>query len=71
MDRRFRERRVREMDEKEANEFARDKRIEEYMERTLWEIRWIRNNMNPPVNYFFVTVVSIVTSIITTLILTH
>lgn len=29
------------MDEKEANEFARDKRIEEYMERTLWEIRWI------------------------------
>ena len=44
------------MDEKEANESARDKRIEEYMERTLWEIRWIRNNMNPPVNYFFVTV---------------
>ncbi len=59
------------MDVEKQQKSMQDKRIEEYMERTLWEIRWIRNNMNPPVNYFLVTVVSVVVSIMTTLILIH
>lgn len=48
-----------------------DKKIEKYMERILFETRWIRENMNPPVNYFLVTTLSIVSAIITTLILIH
>lgn len=59
------------MDGEKQQKSMQDKRIEEYMERTLWEIRWIRNNMYPPVNYFLVTVVSVVASIMTTLILIH
>lgn len=49
----------------------REKRIEESIERIFFELRWIRNNMNPPVNYFLITTLSIVSAIITTIILTR
>lgn len=55
--------------EENSKKEIRDEKIEKCMERILFEIRWIRENMNPPVNYFLVTTLSIVSAIITTLIL--
>lgn len=59
------------MDEKKPKKERCDQKIEGYMEMILLEIRWIRNNLNPPVNYFLVAVLSIISAAITTIMLTH
>lgn len=55
--------------EENSNKELNNEKIEKYMERIFFEIRWIRQNMNPPVNYFLITTLSIISAIITTLIL--
>lgn len=35
------------------------------------EVRWIRNNQNPPVNYSLIIVIAVITSILTTVIALH
>lgn len=41
--------------EENSNKELNNEKIEKYMERIFFEIRWIRQNMNPPVNYFLIT----------------
>lgn len=43
------------------------KLLQETLERILLEIRWIQKNMNPPVNYLLVILISIITSVLITL----
>lgn len=62
---------MKKMSEKDEKEEMRMKRIEDGLMQILFELRWIQRNMNPPVNYFLIMIVSIVTSVIVTLILTH
>ena len=62
---------MKKMSEKDEKEEMRMKRIEDGLMQILFELRWIQINMNPPVNYFLIMIVSIVTSVIVTLILTH
>lgn len=55
----------------ENKEEKRIKRMEDCLVQILFELRWIQKNMNPPVNYFLIMIVSIITSVIVTIILTH
>lgn len=57
--------------DKESKEEDRIKRMEDCLIQILFELRWIQKNMNPPVNYFLIMILSIITSIIVTIILTH
>ena len=45
-----------------------DKKIQEKLDNILFEIRWLQKNMEQPVNYFAITVLSVITSIITVLV---
>lgn len=56
---------------KEEEEEKRIKRMEDCLVQILFELRWIQKNMNPPVNYFLIMIVSIITSVIVTIILIH
>ncbi|EGG85249.1 hypothetical protein HMPREF0992_00176 [Lachnospiraceae bacterium 6_1_63FAA] len=59
------------MGEENKEEEKRIKRMEDCLVQILFELRWIQKNMNPPVNYFLIMIVSIITSVIVTIILTH
>lgn len=59
------------MGEENKEEEKRIKRMEDCLVQILFELRWIQKNMNPPVNYFLIMIVSIITSVIMTIILTH
>lgn len=41
-----------------------EKDLEKKMDRILREIRWIQQNLNPPVNHFVAVIVSVITTII-------
>ena len=58
-------------EENKEEEEKRIKRMEDCLVQILFELRWIQKNMNPPVNYFLIMIVSIITSVIVTIILTH
>ncbi len=59
------------MGEENKEEEKRIKRMEDCLVQILFKLRWIQKNMNPPVNYFLIMIVSIITSVIVTIILTH
>ena len=42
-----------------------EKDLEKKMDRILKEIRWIQQNLNPPVNRFVAVIVSVINTIIT------
>jgi len=42
-----------------------EKDLKKKMDRILREIRWIQQNLNPPVNHFVAVIVSVITTIIT------
>ena len=48
-----------------------DKKIQEKLDNIIFEIRWMQKNMEPPVNYLAIAIISIVSSIVTVLVLTH
>lgn len=58
-------------EENKEEEEKRIKRMEDCLVQILFELRWIQKNMNPPVNYFLIMIVSIITSVIVTIILIH
>ena len=58
-------------EENKEEEEKRIKRMEDCLVQILFELRWIQKNMNPPANYFLIMIVSIITSVIVTIILTH
>lgn len=52
------------MKKKIMDEITKQRRT---LDQIMFEIRWIQKNMNPPVNYVFVIIVSIIASALTTL----
>lgn len=52
------------MDEKKLQEA--EEKLNKNLERIYFEIRWIEQNMQPPVNYALVIITSIIVTAITT-----
>lgn len=52
------------MKKKTMDEITKQRRT---LDQIMFEIRWIQKNMNPPVNYVLVIIVSIIASVLTTL----
>lgn len=46
-----------------------EKKLQETLDMILFEIRWIQKNMEPPVNYPAIVVVSIITAVITAMVM--
>lgn len=56
------------MKKKIVDEITKQRRT---LDQIMFEIRWIQRNMNPPVNYVLVIIVSITASVLTTLAILH
>ena len=48
-----------------------DKKLQEKLDNILFEIRWLQRNMEPPVNYMAIAIVSIIASVITVTVVLH